>query len=291
MVRGTARSRVRSAGYQARQGSQSAQYATRRASDSRIMKWLARAGLAARGVMYLLVGSLAVQIALGQGGHKADRSGALRLVAQTPFGKVALWLLVIGFGGMTLWRLSEAAYGAAGPDGGKASTRLAALGRAIFYGFVCFSILKFALGVGAPKSSNRQSQDLTAQAMKLPAGRWLVGLIGLAFFIGAFRLAYSAFKKKFLQKLDLALMSPTTRRTVERLGQIGGMARGTVFATVGIFLVVAAVQYQPGKAKGLDSALRALAHTPAGPWLLVAVAAGLVMFGLYSLAEARWRRV
>jgi Domain of Unknown Function (DUF1206) len=291
MVRGTARSRARSARYQVRRGTRSAQYATRRASDTRVMKWLARAGLAARGVMYLLIGSLAVQIAFGQSGHQADRSGALRLVAQTQFGHIVLWLLVVGFGGMALWRLSEAAYGAAGPDGRKASTRLAALGRAIFYGFVCFSILEFALGIGALQSSNKQSRDLTAHAMKLPVGRWVVGLIGLAFAVGAFRLAYSAFKKKFLRKLDLALMSPTTRRTVERLGQIGGIARGTVFATVGIFLVVAAVQYRPGKAKGIDSALRTFAHTPAGPWLLAAVAAGLVMFGLYSFAEARWRRV
>jgi len=241
--------------------------------------------------MYVLVGSLAVQIAFGQGGHHADRSGALRLVAQTPFGQAALWLLVIGFGGMTLWRLSEAAYGAAGPDGRKTSTRLAALGRAIFYGFVVYSILKYALGVGAPTSSNQQSKDLTAQAMKVPGGRLIVGLIGLAFFIGALRLAYSALKKKFLKKLDLGRMGPTARRVVERLGQIGGTARGTVFATVGIFLIVAAIQFQPSKAKGLDSALRTLAHTPLGPWLLVVVAAGLVTFGAYSFCEARWRRV
>lgn len=286
-----ARGNSRSAEYQTRRRARSAQYATRRASSGRAMEWLARAGLAARGVMYVLVGSLAVQIAFGQGGHHADRSGALRLVAQTPFGQAALWLLVIGFGGMTLWRLSEAAYGAAGPDGRKTSTRLAALGRAIFYGFGVYTILKYVLGVGAPTSGNRQSRDLTAEAMKLPGGRLIVGLIGLAFFIGALRLAYGALKKKFLEKLDLGRMGPTARRAVERLGQIGGTARGTVFATVGIFLVVAAVQFQPSKAKGPDSALRALAHTPIGPWLLVVVAAGLVTFGVYSFCEARWRRV
>ncbi|HEY5990345.1 MAG TPA: DUF1206 domain-containing protein [Streptosporangiaceae bacterium] len=255
------------------------------------MEWLARAGLAARGVMYVLVGALAVQIAFGQGGHHADRSGALRLVAQTPFGEAALWLLVVGFGGMTLWRLSEAAYGAAGPDGKKTSTRLAALGRAIFYGFVVYSILKYALGIGAPQSSNKQSHDLTAEAMKLPGGRVIVGLIGVAFFIGAVRLAYSAFKKKFLKKLDLGRMGPTARRVVERLGQFGGIARGTVFATVATFFIVAAIQFEPSKAKGLDSALRTFAHTPLGPWLLVLVAAGLVVFGVYSFCESRWRRV
>jgi Domain of Unknown Function (DUF1206) len=255
------------------------------------MEWLARAGLAARGLMYVLVGALAVQIAFGQGGHQADRSGALRLVAHTPFGEAVLWLLVVGFGGMTLWRLSEAAVGAAGPDGSKMSTRLGSLGRAIFYGFVVFSVLKYALGIGAPQSSNKQSHDLTAEALKLPGGRFIVGLIGLAFLIGAVRLAYSAFKKKFLRKLDLGRMGPTARRVVERLGQFGGMARGTVFAMVAIFLIVAAVQFDPHKAKGLDSALRTFAHTPLGPWLLALVAVGLVMFGAYSFCESRWRRV
>lgn len=287
MARGT----TRSAGYATRRGAATAEYAGRRAARGRVMAGLARAGLAARGVIYVLVGWLAVQIAIGQGGHQADRSGALRLVAQTPFGEAALWLLVVGFGGMALWRLSEAAYGAAGPDGRKASTRLAALARAIFYGFVVYSVLKYALGIGAPQSSNQQSKDLTAHAMKLPGGRLIVGLIGLAFFIGAVRLAYSAIKKKFLKKLDLGLMGTTARRVVERLGQVGGTARGTVFAAAGIFLIVAAVQFQPGKAKGLDATLRTFAHTPLGPWLLVVVAAGLVTFGVYSFCEARWRRV
>jgi uncharacterized protein DUF1206 len=255
------------------------------------MKWLARGGLAARGIMYVLIGSLAIQVAFGDGGHQADRSGALRLVAKTPFGGFALWLLVAGFGGMALWRLSEAVSGAAGPDGRKATTRLGALGRAVFYGFVVFSVLEYALGIGAPESGDKQSRDLTAHAMKLPGGRIIVALIGAAFFGAAAGLAYSAFKKKFLKKLNLATASPATRHAVERLGQIGGMARGTVFATVGVFLVVAAVQYQPGQAKGVDSALRTLARAPAGPFLLVLVAAGLVTFGVYSFCEARWRRV
>jgi Domain of Unknown Function (DUF1206) len=85
--------------------------------------------------------------------------------------------------------------------------------------------------------------------------------------------------------------SATTRKAVERLGQVGGIARGAVFATAGIFLVVAAVNANPGQAKGIDSALRALARTPLGPWLLVLVALGLVTFGVFSLCQARWQDV
>jgi hypothetical protein len=280
MVHGTTRRRVRGA-----------RYASRRASNSRGMELLARAGLAARGVMYVIIGWLALQIGFGRPGGQADRSGALRLVAQTPFGSVALWLLVIGFIGMTLWRLSEAAYGGAEPGGHKTSTRLAALARAVFYGFVAYGIWKFALGMGAPASTDTQSQDLTASAMRLPGGRLIVALIGLALVAGGVHLAYGALKRKFRKRLELSRMRPRTRRTVERLGQIGGIARGTVFATAGIFLVVAAARYQPQQAKGIDSSLRALASTPLGPWLLVLVALGLVTFGVYSFCEARWRRV
>jgi hypothetical protein len=290
MVRGTFGS-TRGTAYRSGRGARSVRRAGGRASRSPLMGWLARAGLAARGVMYVLIGILALEIAFGQRGHHADRSGAVRLAAHTPFGQVALWLLVAGFAGMAVWRLSEAAYGAAGPDGSKASTRLAALARAVFYGFVTYTILEYALGIGAPQSSNRQSRDLTTHAMKLPGGRIIVGLVGLAFVVAAARLAYQAYKKKFRRKLDLSSMSSTTYRVVERLGQIGGIARGAVFATVGAFLIVAAIQFQPHKAKGIDSALRTLAHTPFGPWLLVLIAAGLVTFGLYSFCEARWRRV
>ena len=94
----------------------------RHASDSRLMAWLARAGLAARGVMYVLVGVIAVQIAVEDSRQQADRTGAVRLVAHTPFGSVILWLLVVGFAGMTLWRLSEAAWGAAARAGATPAT-------------------------------------------------------------------------------------------------------------------------------------------------------------------------
>jgi uncharacterized protein DUF1206 len=268
-----------------------ARHTGRRAASSRGMGLLARTGLTARGVMYMIIGWIALLIAFGHHGGQADRSGALRLVAATPFGSVALWLLVIGFIGMTLWRLSEAAYGAAGPGGNKASTRLAALARAIFYGFVAYGIMKFALGVGAPASSDAQSRDLTARAMGQPGGRLVVAVIGLALVAGGAHLAYSAMRKKFRKKLELGRMRPQTRRVVEYLGQIGGTARGIVFATAGIFLVVAAARFQPQQAKGVDSTLRTFASTPLGPWLLVVIAAGLVMFGAYSLCEARWRRV
>jgi hypothetical protein len=255
------------------------------------LAWLAKAGLVARGVMYVLIGIIAVQVAVNGSRQQADRTGAVHLVAQTAFGSLLLWLLVIGFAGLTLWRLSQAAWGSPDADGRKASKRLANLARAVFYALVTYGILKYALGVGQPGSSDSQSQDLTAAALKHPGGQVIVALAGVAIVIAGLYVIYRAYKLKFLKHLRMGSASPRTRKLVTRLGQAGGIARGAVFATIGVFLVIAAKDASPGQAKGIDSALRALAHTPLGPWLLVVVAIGLMMFGVYSWCEARWRAV
>jgi hypothetical protein len=265
--------------------------AGRQAAGSRAMAVLARAGLAARGVMYGLIGIIAVQIALGSTHRQADRSGAVRLVAATPFGSVIIWLLVIGFAGLTLWRLSEAAYGAPGPGGRKTGQRLINLGKALIYGFVTWGILKFALGLGAPASTNKQSRDLTATAFKYSGGRFAVAIAGAVIVGIGIYLAYQAFRARFLRDLRMGSASRRTRDVVTWLGKAGGIARGVVFVTVGIFLIVAAIEARPGQAKGIDSALVTLARTPLGPWLLGVVALGLVLFGIYSCCEARWRQV
>jgi hypothetical protein len=265
--------------------------AARQAAHSKPLAWLARAGLLARGVMYILIGIIAVQIAVNGSKQQADRTGAVRLVASTPFGSVILWLLVAGFAGMTLWRLSEAIWGTNDADGRKASRRLASLARALLYGVITYGILKYALGIGQPSSSDTQSQDLTATALRHHGGQVLVAIVGIAIVIAGLAIMYRAFKLTFLKHLRMGTASPAMRTVVRRLGQIGGIARGFVFGTVGVFLFIAALDAKPGQAKGVDSALRALAHTPLGPWLLVVVALGLVTFGVYSCCEARWRAV
>jgi Domain of Unknown Function (DUF1206) len=274
----------------ARRRTRDARYAARRAGNSRYVGLLARAGFAARGAMYAIIGVLAVETAFGNSQHQADQSGAIRAVAATPFGAVLLWLLVAGFIGMTLWRLSEALYGGPGADGRKAGTRVAALAKAVLYAFIAFGITKYALGLGAPASSNKQAVDLTATAMRHPGGRIAVGTAGVALVVAGAALAYRAWEERFLADLRLAEMGPRVRPVVVAFGRIGGIARGTVFAAAGVFLLVAAVTARAHQAKGLDATLRAFTKTPAGPWLLVVVAAGLVTFGIYSLAEARWYR-
>ena len=269
---------------------QQAKAAGRRASSGNGMQFLARAGLSARAVMYILLGSLAIQVAFGGTDKKADREGALRAVSETPGGTVILWLLVVGFLGPAVWRYAEAAFGQPVPDGRKATKRLASLGRGVFYTSVCVSIVSFLMGQDT-ESSDEQSKTFTTKAMEEPGGRWLVLVIGLGFFGYGLGCVVNAIRGKFLKKLNRAEMTPGQRDIVERLGIVGRSARGVVFGSVGIFLANAAIQFDPDKAKGLDGTLREFTKTPAGPWLLVAVAVGLLVYAAYSFCEARWRRV
>ncbi len=270
-----------------------AKFAARRAADSKWLGWLARLGLVARGVTYVLVGWLALQIAFGHSNKQADRGGAVQAIASKPFGSVLLWLLALGLAGLAVWRLSEAAFGVTGASDDDKGERLQSLARGVLYTVLAVTTFTYVLGKSttAAKNSNQQSEGATAKAMHHTGGRILVVVVGLVLVaIGAFMI-YEGLKKKFEKNLKLGEMSSRTRQVVEKLGMYGGAARGTVFGMVGVFMVIAAVMYDPAKAKGLDGTLRSFAQTPVGPWLLVLVALGLVAFGAYSMCEARWRRV
>jgi Domain of Unknown Function (DUF1206) len=266
--------------------------AGRRASSSGTVDLLARIGLAARGVVYLLIGYLAVEIAIGKSSKNADRQGALQTVAQHTGGVVVLWVLAIGFAGLAIWRFTEAAYGQPGPNGHKTSKRLTSLARAVFYTVVCFSTVAFILGSGSSSSNDAKSKDYSGKAMHdIPAGRWLVLLVGLGFVAGGIAIGVKALKKNFEKRLKTGEMSRQVRKVVEALGMVGGVARGAVFAGAGALLAYAGITFDPNKAQGFDGTLRQFAKTPVGPWLLVVVALGLAVFGLYSFCEARWRRI
>ncbi len=253
------------------------------------MQVLARAGLAARGVIYVLIGWVAILVALGQSSRQADQQGALQLLAGKPYGAVSLWLLGIGFAGYSLWRLSEAAFGVTG-EGRGAGPRLTSLARALVY--AGFSYLTFKVISGTQGNQSRQQQDLSARVMHDGAGgRWLVGIIGLIVVIVGAVLVMQGLRREFLTKLQMAQTRPRTRRIVELLGVIGTVARGLVFALAGVLVIDAAVTFKPAKAGGIDKALLTLRDQPFGKFLLILAALGLIIFGVYGLCEARWRKV
>ncbi|MEV7976356.1 DUF1206 domain-containing protein [Streptomyces sp. NPDC086519] len=264
-----------------------------RAANGRAVAAAARAGFVGRGVIYVLIGVLSLRIAFTGGGGQADRGGAVAEIAQKPFGTLLLWLLGIALAGMALWRLSEAAFGQAGPGGEKPGRRAMAAGRFCFYGFVAYSVLSYAAGDrgSGSGSSDKSSRDVTAKALAWPGGQWIVGVAGAAVVAAGLWIAARALLRKFEKHLRMSAMSRRVREVVSFLGMFGGAARGIVFATAGGFAIAAAVHHKPGRAKGMDDTLRTFADTPAGPWLLALIAVGLMAFGAFSWANARWRRV
>lgn len=260
----------------------------RRASASQPAHILARAGLTARGVIYLLIGWVAILVAVGKTAQEADQRGALQLLSGQPYGLVSLWLLWIGFAAYALWRLSEAAFGVT-VDGKGAGPRLKSLARAVVY--ASLAVTTFSVINGARRSQSGQQQDWTAKVMSHPGGRWAVGLADAVIVVVGAIIVLDGVKRKFVKYLRTGEMSPRTRRVVEWIGVIGTVARGLVFALIGALLIEAAIRYQPVKAGGLDTALKTLRDQPYGEFALIAAALGLIIFGVYGLCEARWRKV
>jgi hypothetical protein len=260
----------------------------RRASRGPVGHFLARAGLTARGVIYILVGWVAALVALGRSSREADQSGALQLLAGTPYGLASLWLLGIGFAAYALWRLSEAAFGVSGEKPG-AGPRLKSLARAVIYAGL--SYLTFTVIAGTARGQAGRQQDVTATAMQHGAGRVLVGLAGLVVVACGLALIIEGIRKRFMKNLQTATMSRRLRRAVEVLGVTGTVARGVVFALVGALVIDAAFTHQAAQSRGVDQALRTLRDQPFGEVLMLLAALGLLVFGVYGLCEARWRRV
>jgi len=260
----------------------------KRASRSPAAHGLARSGLTARGVIYILIGWVALLVALGRSSREADQQGALQILAGKPYGLVSLWLLAIGFAAYAIWRLSEAAFGVTA-EPRSARPRLQSLGRAVIY--AGFAYLAFRVISGTHSSQSRQQQDITASAMRHTDGRWLVGIVGVIVVVIGLALVAQGVRHKFLKYLQTAQMTAGTRRAVMWLGTIGTIARGLVFALAGVLVTIAAITHNASDSGGIDKALLTLRNQPFGELLMILAALGLAVFGIYGLCEARWRKV
>jgi hypothetical protein len=255
----------------------------------------ARTGLVAKGVSYGIVGIVAIALALGVGGKATDRSGALELLAQNGFGKALLAALAIGFGAYALWRFVQAVADREDDDGAKGvAKRLGKaagyVGRGAIYAGLAFTTAKLLTGADE-KPQNQKARETTAGVFDWPAGRWLVGLAGLAILGAGLWNAYRGLSTKFEDKWQTGKMSRAERIWGVRAGVVGHLARAVVFGLVGVFLTKAALEYAPKEAIGLDGALQKLAQASYGPVLLGLTAAGLIAYGIYCLVDARYRDV
>ena len=262
------------------------------ARNSGAVQALARMGLAARGLTYLVIALIAAQIAFGATAQSADQRGALEEIAAQPFGRVLLIAMALGFAAYALWRWSVAALGGTGAEtqAKEVVQRLGALAIGVVYAALCISTILVI--TGRPTSSSSQAQQsATARLLALPLGRALVIVIGVGIVIGGGVVIWRALARKFEKNLAMEKMGSRMRAWAVGMGVAGNGAGGIVLGLVGIFLIQAAAANNPHNSKGLDQTLRTVAHAPFGRVLLLLVAAGLAAYGLYSFVEMRFRRV
>jgi hypothetical protein len=257
-------------------------------AHAKTLGWLARAGLVARGVVYLIIGVLALKLALGDGGKATNQTGALKTIAGQSFGELLLILMAVGLAGYSLWRLTRAAVGHGAEQRDSASDRVAALASGTAYGILCVTAIEILLGAGTSSGTPKQP---TGGVLDWPAGPALVAIAGAILIGVAAYQAYKGLSRKFVEDAKTGEMSEGMEKAYTALGVFGHVARAVVFALIGYGLIKAATDYNAKEAIGLDGALRELADASYGPVLLGAVAIGLAGFALYSIVDARYRKV
>jgi hypothetical protein len=260
----------------------SARSVARDASASPGFRAVARLGYAVNGLLHLLIGGIAIGVAVGVGGQSADQSGALSQLAATPGGVLVLWVIVVGLLALALWGLL---YGVLLPRGEdrKAGKRVSAAGKTVAYAAVAITALTFARG--ASTSSAQSSTSFSATLLSAPGGVVLLVVLGLAVVgIGGYFVAKGV-RGTFVR--DIRVPTGSVGTATRALGRIGYIAKGIALAVVGILFVAGALTFNPGEATGLDGALKALAALPFGTVILIAVGIGLIAYGVYCVLRAR----
>ncbi|MGR0220368.1 DUF1206 domain-containing protein [Agromyces sp. ZXT2-6] len=257
------------------------------AQNSRILEVLARIGYVVLGIVHVVIGAIAISVAQGAGGE-ADQGGAMQQVASWPFGLVLLWVIGLGLFALALWQIAEA-FLVRDPDTKKKwGYRVKYVGTAIAYTAIGVTALTYALG---GRSSSEQSTDaLSAQLLATPGGVFLLALVGLIILGVGAAFVYRGAKRKFEKHLMLPGRE-STHKGITTFGIVGYIAKGIAVAIVGVLFVVAAVTADPEAAGGLDAALKSLTELPFGVFILWLVGAGLIVYGIFCFARARYAKM
>jgi Domain of Unknown Function (DUF1206) len=250
---------------------------------------IARIGYAAHGSVYLIIGGLALLAAFGRGRTVGAR-GALEALLAQPLGQGLLWAITVGFLCFACWRGLQSLFDADrhGTDFKGLLRRAALAGAALFHLALAGLAISVALHSAPTGDEDKAARDWTAWLLAQPLGAALTFAIGIGFVIAGAAFAIKGIRADFRQRLFAAARA---RRWIVRLGRFGFVARGVVFALIGVFLMTAAIRFNSGEAAGLAGALRSLQHQPYG-WILLGITAlGLVSFGVFEIMQAMFRRV
>ncbi|OWY63467.1 hypothetical protein B7486_52980 [cyanobacterium TDX16] len=262
---------------------------------------LGKAGWVAKGVVYLLIGVLAVPIAFGGDEGSASKDGALSQVASNTWGTWLLWILALGLAGYAVWRFLTACMPASGGDDAETLVhRVAYLGSGIAYLVLAWTAGSIAASGGSSSSSGsggsgsgggeeatveRLSRSLIEQGW----GRWVLALVGLGVLAYAAHQVREGVGRRFQEELDTSGASSTERTLLDRAGVAGHVGRGLVAALIAVFLLQAAWTADPDDANGLDASLREVAANGLGSLLVLLAALGLLAYGAFCVLSARHR--
>jgi len=252
--------------------------------------WLARVGLIARGVSYGIIGILALKLAIGSGGRATNQRGALKTIAHQPFGQLLLIGMAVGLAGYAIWRLVRAGIGHGTHERDSTGERVAGLASGVAYAALSVTAVKILVGARTSGGAN-SPQKTTAGVLAWTGGPVIVGIAGAVLIGAGLYQGYKGISKKFLEDSKTYMMSREGRRAFTAIGVFGHLGRMVVFGLIGYGLLRAGLDYNPHRAIGLDGALNKLAHHAEGPLLLGVVAVGLIGFALYSIADARYRKI
>lgn len=253
--------------------------AASRASNHPAVRAGARLGYAASGVLHLLLGWLALQVAWGSSSESADQTSALEQLSESAVGGPLLWLIVVGFVLLGVWQATEAVVSDDTKD------RVKAIAKAVTFLVLAGVAVSVVTGSGGG-DSEEQTTSITATIMENPLGRVAVAAVGLGIIaVGVFHVV-KGWQRKFLE--DLRGQPP---HAVVVAGRVGYIAKGIALGMLGVLFVLAALQDDADQAGGMDAALTALLELPAGPVILTAVGLGIAAYGVYSFGRARYAKV